>query len=358
MSKARARKAKVTDPGYLKGRPSPTKGMKLPREPLTLAEVERLMDSFPNTALGKRSRAMIGVMTFLGVRLIQLLAMRRPHYNEDEGTLVVPATDLFPERVLRVDARTKPLLDEWIAARREQVRRATAPLFCSIEGETRGGAMEATSFRKTLRRKQELLGIEKRVSPNCLRATFEQVQKQAAATGLRARVQAFVDEAAMQERYPSAYEAWRDALDLYEVDPVRHADNIGHDCRHAMQMFAEELAGRHGVDVSAIAADKTRNRIAAVIGARLSKRGRVREFIDALLDYWLAVSNLAQRQEHVTNRPKDEPLGAEDARRLLFQTLIVMFELDRVCPGTRQRTKGGRDSSRSRRTAQQALAIN
>ena len=46
------------------------------------------------------------------------------------------------------------------------------------------------------------------------------------------------------------------------------------------------------------------------------------------IDYWHGVSNLAQRQEHAASRDR-APLSEDDARRVIFQTLNVMVEIDR-----------------------------
>lgn len=48
----------------------------------------------------------------------------------------------------------------------------------------------------------------------------------------------------------------------------------------------------------------------------------------ALVDYWDSVSDLANRQEHRAAREGDA-LVAEDGRRLIFHTVVVMFEIDR-----------------------------
>jgi hypothetical protein len=47
-----------------------------------------------------------------------------------------------------------------------------------------------------------------------------------------------------------------------------------------------------------------------------------------MLAFWGAVSDLAQRQEHGAQR-EAEPLGWEDARRLVFLSAVVMYEIDR-----------------------------
>ena len=51
-------------------------------------------------------------------------------------------------------------------------------------------------------------------------------------------------------------------------------------------------------------------------------------FLDALIAYWGTLSDLIQRQEHDSQK-EGKPLVWEDARAVVFQTLIVMFEIDR-----------------------------
>src|SRR5439155_2241153 len=64
-------------------------------------------------------------------------------------------------------------------------------------------------------------------------------------------------------------------------------------------------------------------------GGRLlthTRAGRT-AFLDALIGYWGAVSDLVQRQEHGGQREGAE-LTWHDARRVVFQVAMVMFEVD------------------------------
>jgi hypothetical protein len=47
------------------------------------------------------------------------------------------------------------------------------------------------------------------------------------------------------------------------------------------------------------------------------------------VDYWGTVSDLVQRQEHGAQKQGAE-LTWEDARRVVFQTAIVMYEVSRA----------------------------
>ena len=53
------------------------------------------------------------------------------------------------------------------------------------------------------------------------------------------------------------------------------------------------------------------------------------EFLDSLIEYWRTVSGLAQRQEH-SGQKEGRPVDLEDARLVVFQTLLVMYEVHRA----------------------------
>jgi hypothetical protein len=71
-------------------------------------------------------------------------------------------------------------------------------------------------------------------------------------------------------------------------------------------------------------------RIRSVLQQHAAKLGTTAApFLDALLVYWGTVSDLVQRQEHGAQK-EGRPLVWEDGRRVVFQTAIVMFEVDRT----------------------------
>jgi hypothetical protein len=95
-----------------------------------------------------------------------------------------------------------------------------------------------------------------------------------------------------------------------------------------LQEFATSLVNKY----SPPEVDKDVAHTEARIRAALNKAGTtigttVKPFLDALVAYWRKVSDLVQRQEHGGQR-EGKPLVWEDARRVVFQTLVVMFEID------------------------------
>ncbi|MBI2985791.1 MAG: hypothetical protein HYY45_03380 [Deltaproteobacteria bacterium] len=131
--------------------------------------------------------------------------------------------------------------------------------------------------------------------------------------------------------YAEAYRKWSAAEDLlWSEESERHLTTIGHHCREALQEFADVLVQRYcppNVD-----SDKahTKNRLRSVLEFHAGKLSNTEgDFLRTLLDYWESVNNLVQRQIHGMQKGK-ESLIWEDARRVVFQTLVLMFEVDRA----------------------------
>ena len=128
----------------------------------------------------------------------------------------------------------------------------------------------------------------------------------------------------------TAYQKWSQAESLLWVsDSDKQYTTVGHLCREALQEFADMLVKQHRP--SEVDPDKahTTSRICAVVQHRKGQMGSAEsKFLSRLVMNWGAVSDLVQRQEHGAQRD-GAPLKWEDARRVVFQTMIVMYEVDR-----------------------------
>lgn len=132
-----------------------------------------------------------------------------------------------------------------------------------------------------------------------------------------------------QARYPSAYGKWSEAERLLGATSTQEQlTTVGHLCREAMQMFAEQLHLKH-VGPSGEDLAKTKNRIRAVVVQLRPRVGaKIAALLDALVHYWEAVNGVVQRQEHGLS--KDSSLVLDDGRRVVLHTAVVMLELDRT----------------------------
>ena len=124
---------------------------------------------------------------------------------------------------------------------------------------------------------------------------------------------------------------------LWGESSSHHLTTIGHLCREALQEFATGLMNQHNVLNANPDKTKTVDRLRTVLnayGTHLSTT--VKPFLESLLNYWGTVCDLIQRQEH-GGLKEGEPLQWEDARRVVFQTAIVMFEVDRSLSSTKSK---------------------
>jgi hypothetical protein len=319
------RRLAITAPGYHRGRRAPNKGRKLPAEALTAAEVEALRATFSGRSItAKRDRAMFVLMYREGLKLVQILALHRRDYEPEADRLNVPATRALPAQTIVLGDETARALAEWAAARRELGVRPAAPLFCTVTKAARGRPLRGAQVRDGLTRRGLRAGIEKRVTVEGLRRTRQAERSRERVAGLANEVPRYLDEAAFRAAYPVAHEKWRSAFDLYAADARTHATRIGHDCREALASFAHDLSAHHGGETA-------RGTVALIRGVLESAAisARARTMVTALLDYWRAVSDLAQRQEHGAAK-EGESLTREDARRLLHHAALVMYEVDRA----------------------------
>ena len=141
-------------------------------------------------------------------------------------------------------------------------------------------------------------------------------------------IRSFLDAEWFVASFPEAHSRWQQAAqDLWDAESQSQMTRIGHTCREALQEFAAAIA-KQKIGSSPADPAKTVQTIRVVIGQR--QRGNSEKaFLDALLCYWGTVNDLVQRQEHGGVK-EGEPLKWEDARRVVFQTAIVMFEVAKV----------------------------
>jgi len=141
----------------------------------------------------------------------------------------------------------------------------------------------------------------------------------------------YLDAHSFQQKYPEAYKKWVIAeQSLWATDNTEQWTSLGHLCREAVQEFADVLVERFQSPDPPKDKTKTVARLKAVLKIKSKELGETEKpFLDALLVYWGTVNDLIQRQEH-GGQKEGRPLIWEDARRVVFQTIIVMFEIDKA----------------------------
>jgi hypothetical protein len=144
-------------------------------------------------------------------------------------------------------------------------------------------------------------------------------------------IRRLIESQSFKARFPDAYAKWAKAEELLcAADALSQLTAVGHHCREAVQDFANALVAQYKPPDCPADPASTVARVRAVLNVqRSSLPSTVHPFLDALLAYWGTVIDLHQRQEHGAQR-EGRPLTQEDGRRVVFQTLLVMYEIDRA----------------------------
>ena len=142
------------------------KGIKLPPEPLTEAEVGALMLQCSRRApTGIRNRALLALMYRSGLRLGEALALKPKDIDRKAGTIRVLHGKGDRARTVGVDAGALETLERWLDVRKANGINGRAPVFCTLQGKE----LRPEYVRNFLKRMAEKAGIEKRVHPHGLR---------------------------------------------------------------------------------------------------------------------------------------------------------------------------------------------
>jgi hypothetical protein len=149
---------------------------------------------------------------------------------------------------------------------------------------------------------------------------------------VEAEIRTFIDSAPFITSFPEAHDRWTQAAaELWRDDFAARSTDIGPRCREAMQFFTTALIQHAAIPVDESLSDPPRPLIEferrllrRTTSVTLTVRSSVRSCTTGG-----TVSDLVQRQEHGAEKQGPE-LTWEDARRVVFQTAIAMYEVSRA----------------------------
>lgn len=117
---------------------------------------------------------------------------------------------------------------------------------------------------------------------------------------------------------------------LWKSDSMEKFTQIGHLCREAAQHFAETLYINVMGKESSYPINHTVKRLSEIVALKKESESKtLMRFLDSLIVFWGELNDLIQKQEHGAENELTAPVGWEDSRRVLFQTLNLVYELDR-----------------------------
>jgi integrase len=166
LDSAGRRRSPATLPGFHAGRPPRNKGMRYPADPPTVEEIIAVMRNAGDNRHGWRLRALIVVLWRGGLRIQEALALAEPDLDPRRGSLLVRNGKGGRRREIGMDAWGWEQLRPWLTSRRDL---PVGPLFCVIDGPTRGRPWSSAAVRVELRRLANQAGVRRRFAPHQLR---------------------------------------------------------------------------------------------------------------------------------------------------------------------------------------------
>jgi len=166
LDSAGRQRSPVTLPGYHAGRPPRNKGLRYPADPPTVEEIIAVMRQTSDDRHGFRLRALIIVLWRGGLRIREALALGERDLDPRRGSLLVRSGKGGRRREMGMDAWGWEQLGPWLAAR---VELPIGPLFCVIDGPTRGRPWSSANVHVEFRRLAAQADIRRRFAPHQLR---------------------------------------------------------------------------------------------------------------------------------------------------------------------------------------------
>jgi site-specific recombinase XerD len=166
LDAAGRRRSPATVSGYHAGRVPRNKGQRYPADPPTVEEIVAVMRQTTDDRHGYRVRAMIVVLWRAGLRVHEALSLVETDLDDRRGSLLVRHGKGGRRREIGMDPWGWEQLRPWLAARTEL---PIGPLFCVIDGRTRGRGWSSASVRYELHRLATQAGVRRRFAPHQLR---------------------------------------------------------------------------------------------------------------------------------------------------------------------------------------------
>lgn len=160
------RRSPAAVPGYLAGRPPRSKGRRYPADPPRTEEIIAVMRCSGSGLHGDRARGLIVVLWRAGLRIQEALDLTELDLDPRRGSVLVRRGKGGRRREVGMDTWGFEQLEPWLDARQAM---PVGPLFCVIDGRTRGRAWAPSAARAALRRRAARAGVRRRFAPHQLR---------------------------------------------------------------------------------------------------------------------------------------------------------------------------------------------
>jgi hypothetical protein len=166
LDRAGRRRSPATMPGFHAGRPPRNKGLRYPADPPKVEEIVAVMRTAGDGAHGRRLRGLIVVLWRAGLRIQEALGLAEADLDYRRGALLVRRGKGGRRREVGINAWGWDELQPWLELR---VGLPVGPLFCVLNGRTRGRQWSTAAARAELRRTAVTAGVRRRFAPHQLR---------------------------------------------------------------------------------------------------------------------------------------------------------------------------------------------
>jgi site-specific recombinase XerD len=161
------RRSPATMPGYHAGREPRNKGRTYPADPPTVDEIVAVMRQPGESRHALRTRALTVVLWRSALRIQEALALNETDLDQRRGSVLVAHGKGGYRREVGIDQWALNAVRPWLA---ERAQLPVGPLFCVIDGPTRGvRAWSSAAVRAEFRRVGADAGVRRRFAPHQLR---------------------------------------------------------------------------------------------------------------------------------------------------------------------------------------------
>lgn len=156
----------ATLPGYHAGRPPRNKGLRYPADPPRVEEIVAVMRQAGNGVHGARIRGLIVVLWRAGLRISEALDLAEADLDPERGAILVRLGKGGKRRESGMDDWGWEQLRPWVEHR---ALMPVGPLFCVVNGPTRGRPWSRSAARAQFRHLAAVAGVRRRFAPHQLR---------------------------------------------------------------------------------------------------------------------------------------------------------------------------------------------
>ena len=166
LDRAGRRRSPATMLGFHAGHAPRDKGLRYPADPPKVEEIIAVMRAAGDDAYGRRLRELIVILWSAGLRIQDALVLAEADLDHRRGALLVRRGKGGRRREVGTDSWGWQELGPWLELR---LKLPVGPLFCVINGRTRGRHWSTAAARADLRRTAVHARVRRRFAQHQLR---------------------------------------------------------------------------------------------------------------------------------------------------------------------------------------------